>query len=193
MWFASMVSTVSCADGRSTLNEKSSTTFRCQLNVSWPMNRGIWKVCTLLCNPFMPDMPRASWNECTMRPSSYTTVLKASWMLSKTSLLTSRVSRFGWILKSKTCHIRCNLAPIWRRTTSMRCPKKDYQLCALANRFLTGEEPEIFSAKRLGPVCPMSTVGWRITHVFGDNSTQAVCRWEPGMVNWLCLSDKLLG
>lgn len=47
---------------------------------------------TLPCRPLSPDMPRPSWNECTR--ISYRGIIRmnSSWILSSTSLFTSRVS-----------------------------------------------------------------------------------------------------
>jgi hypothetical protein len=46
---------------------------------------------TLLCKPFMPDIPCASWNEWIRIRDWSAMVLNSSWMLSRTSLFTSSV------------------------------------------------------------------------------------------------------
>ena len=47
---------------------------------------------TLLCNPIIPDIPRASWKEWIWNLFRSTTCLNSFWILSRTSSLTPRVS-----------------------------------------------------------------------------------------------------
>lgn len=87
-----MVSTVSRSGGKSSLEEKSPTICR-KVHVSFQTSKSsiaaIFASSTLLSKPFIPDKPRASWNEWILNLDLYAVDTNWSWIFWKTSPLTS--------------------------------------------------------------------------------------------------------
>ena len=124
-WFASMLSTVSRADGRSSFEEKSSTTYR-SIQVSVMVGMPKTEQQTLLSRPFIPDMPRDSWNEWILILAVYNIVLNSSWILSNTSFISSCVSTIASFESSSANRARFDVISPHSPDKLLRCgvPRK---------------------------------------------------------------------
>lgn len=130
MWLASMVSTFSCRSPSfdeifsTTCNPKSQTQLLARQELIFP------------CNPLIPVIARASWNEWILMSPLYTILMNSSWMFSTTSLFTSSVLssyHLVRIMKYETRKVWSNLTPVCIRTPSMQRCEEDDKLCPVAH------------------------------------------------------------